>query len=88
MSKRKVENDQSSTQKRPKGNEFDPDTARAYCKGSGDTYEVIHNHIGGPFYRLWTAVVFGCKWSQMIANGLKRYQTNRFALFTGTCIHH
>ena len=33
-------------------------------------------------------VANGRKWSQMVTNGRKRYQTNSFALFPGTYTHH
>ena len=37
MSKRKMSNGPSSTQKRSKGSAFDPDTVRACWEGSGGT---------------------------------------------------
>ena len=82
MSKRKSKNGPSSTQKRSKGSEFDSDTVHTCWEGSGGTQEVIHILIGVPFVPLWTVVVIDCKWSQMVANGRKRYQTNRFTQFT------
>ena len=71
MSKRKSRNALSSTQKRSKGSEFDHNTVRTFWQGSGDTQEVIHTPIGVSFFCMWTVVLFGYKWSQMVANGRK-----------------
>ena len=50
-----------------------------YCKWS----QMVANG------RKWSQMgANGRKWAQMGANGRKRYQTNRFALFTGTYIPH